>query len=252
MPRWPRARDWLVREMQDPRGGFWSSTDADSEGHEGRYFVWSKAEIDALLGDDAEPLGDATACAGGNWEGTNILHVAAPLATVAKDCGLTVPELETRLERGRATLLAARRQRVAPATDDKVLTAWNGVAIGALATGYAVLGEERWLTAARRAAVFVLDELRDERGRLRPGRWRAGRASLPGYLEDHAFVAEALLRLRGRRGSALAPSQQGVGRAHRCALRGRDQRELFVADDHRDPAHAHAERRSPRRRRGSR
>ncbi|MCC6784635.1 MAG: thioredoxin domain-containing protein [Planctomycetes bacterium] len=190
-----RTLDWLVREMQDPRGGFWSSTDADSEGHEGRYFVWTKAEIDALLGEDAEPFSRRYGVRdGGNWEGTNILHVAAPLETVAKDCGLTVSELEARLERGRATLLAARRQRVAPATDDKVLTAWNGMAIAALATGHAVLGEERWLTAARRAADFVLGELRDERGRLRRS-WRAGRASLPGYLEDHAFVAEALLRL---------------------------------------------------------
>ncbi|MFO1051717.1 MAG: thioredoxin domain-containing protein [Planctomycetota bacterium] len=187
--------DYLVREMQDPAGGFWSSTDADSEGEEGRFFVWSKAEIDSVCGDDARAFclrhGVSEA---GNWEGHNVLLRARGLDAVAKELGISTQQAAAAVERARVKLLAVRGKRVAPATDDKVLAAWNGMAIAALAIGHQVLGEERWLRAAQRAAGFVNTSLRDGDGRLLRS-WRRGVARLPAYLEDYGFVADALMHL---------------------------------------------------------
>ncbi len=194
--------DYLLRELRDPAGGFWSATDADSEGEEGRFFVWSLAEVEALLGDDAQLFAARYGVtAAGNWEGANVLHRsvevgALPLATVAERAELSIAEVETRLAAARRILLEARAQRIAPATDDKVLAAWNGMALTALCSGFRVTGEQRYLDAARGTAAFVLAEMTvdDQPGRLFRS-WRAGRASLPGYLDDHAFVAEGLLQL---------------------------------------------------------
>ncbi len=186
--------DYLLREMQDDAGGFYSTTDADSEGVEGKFFVWQKDEIEQLLGEDA-----ALACAywgvseAGNWEHTNVLHIAQPLAAAAQAVGLEVDDAAARIERARATLLAARASRVPPGTDDKVLAAWNGMAIAACAIGHQVTGDERYLAAGRRAAEFVLREMRVE-GRLRRV-WRRGEARLTAYLEDYAFLADGLLSL---------------------------------------------------------
>jgi hypothetical protein len=186
--------DYLLREMRDAGGGFWTATDADSEGVEGKYFVWSKDEVEALLGADA-----ALACARwgitqeGSWEGTNVLVLARTHAELAAEFGQGEAAIAERLARARGALLAARSLRAAPHTDDKILTAWNGMAIAALAIGYQVLGEPRWLDAARRAADFVLDNLRAERALLRT--WRGGRARLAAYLEDSGFLADGLLCL---------------------------------------------------------
>ena len=190
--------DYLVAEMRDEAGGFWSSTDADSEGVEGKFFVWSEAEIDAALGEELAPLAKARygITAGGNWEGHNILVRAAELGELAKRFDLPVDEVEQRLETARQQLLKLRGQRVAPGTDDKILAAWNGLAIAGFAAGYQVTEDERYLEAARDAASFVMASMRDpgDNGRLLRT-WRRGEASLQGYLEDHAFMAEALLLL---------------------------------------------------------
>ncbi|MGE0144118.1 MAG: thioredoxin domain-containing protein [Planctomycetota bacterium] len=191
--RW--TLDYLVREMQDPAGGFWSSTDADSEGEEGRYFVWTKAEIDRVLGEDAALFGRAhDVRESGNWEGHVILRRVASQADLAREAGLGEDVVAARFAAARSKLLAVRRTRVPPGTDDKVLVAWNGMAIAALAEGYCLLGEERWLVAARRAANFVLAELRTEDGALLRT-WRDGKAQLAGYLEDYAYFAHALASL---------------------------------------------------------
>ena len=176
--------DYMLREMQAEHGGFFATQDAQSEGVEGRFFVWSLQEFERLLGDDAAAAAARYGVtAAGNWEGHNVLHLATPVP--AGD--------EARLAACRATLFAARQKRIRPATDDKILTAWNGLAIAACARGYAVLGEVRYLQAAQRAADFVLRELvRD--GRCRRS-WHSGRAPLDGYLEDQAMLADALLRL---------------------------------------------------------
>ena len=175
--------DWTLREMTGPEGAFLSALDADSEGVEGRFYVWSIGELRAVLGDDADAaIAWFGASEQGNFEGANILESRGP-----------EPAPEVR-ERIRAALLAARDERIRPGVDDKRLTAWNGLMIRALAEAGAVLEREDYLAAARRAAAFVLDEMRDSDGRLLRT-YNAGEAKLNAYLEDHAFMLEALLTL---------------------------------------------------------
>jgi uncharacterized protein YyaL (SSP411 family) len=175
--------DWALREMRGPEGGFYSALDADSEGVEGKFYVWTVDELRAVLGEDAEA---AIAWFGstvrGNFEGTNVLESRGP-----------EPPPEQR-ERIRAALLAAREERVRPGLDDKRLAAWNALMIAALADAGAVLGRADYLDAARQAAAFVLDAMRAPDGRLLRT-YNAGTARLPAYLEDHAFLLEALLVL---------------------------------------------------------
>jgi hypothetical protein len=175
--------DYLLREMTSPEGAFYSATDADSEGEEGRFFVWTEEEIRRLLGDGADRLiAYHGVTRDGNFEGANILHVPRP----------DEKEWEA-LAGARATLYAAREKRVHPLRDEKVLAAWNGLAISAFAFGGRVLGERRYVDAAARAAGFLLAALRVD-GRLVRS-WKGGRTSGPGFLEDHAFLAQGLLDL---------------------------------------------------------
>jgi uncharacterized protein YyaL (SSP411 family) len=176
--------DWALREMRGPEGGFYSALDADSEGVEGKFYVWTLDELRAVL--DPADADAAIAWFGaterGNFEGANILESRGP-----------EPEPAQRL-RIRAALLDARAARVRPGLDDKRLTAWNALMIAALADAGAVLGREDYLDAARTAAAFVLDELRTDTGRLLRS-YNAGEAKIAAYLEDHAFLLEALLVL---------------------------------------------------------
>ncbi len=186
--------DYLLREMQDPAGGIWSTTDADSEGEEGKFFVWTRGEIEELLGDDAE-----LACAhwgvsdAGNFEGNNVLTLAQTAEELAAAAGLDVATVRARLAAARSKLLARRAERVAPGTDDKILASWNGLALSAFAVGHQVFGDERYLAAARRIAAFLLEQMVVD-GRLRRS-WRAGDARFDAYLEDYACVADGLLSL---------------------------------------------------------
>jgi uncharacterized protein YyaL (SSP411 family) len=188
--------DYVLREMTAPEGGFWSATDADSEGEEGRFFVWTPDQVREAVGAEDAPLAlewfDVTAR--GNWEGTNVPHVPRPLEDVARRHGLDPVDAERRIARARAALYAARARRVPPGLDDKILTSWNGLMLGALADGARILGEARYLAAATRAADFVLGTLRDAQGRLQRVH-RAGRSRLDAYLEDHAFLADGLVSL---------------------------------------------------------
>ena len=175
--------DWALREMTGPEGAFYSALDADSEGVEGKFYVWSLEELRDVLGDDADvAIGWFGASERGNFEGANILESrgAEP-----------APEVRARI---RAALMARRAERIRPGLDDKRLTAWNALMIGALAEAGAVLERDDYLAAARRAAAFVLDEMRDGDGRLLRT-YNAGEAKLNAYLEDHAFLVEALLTL---------------------------------------------------------
>ena len=177
--------DWMLREMRGPEGGFYSALDADSEGEEGRFYVWTPDQIRDVLGPDAE---EAIEFYGvtvkGNFEGRNVLHLAG---------GAGAERSSTLLE-SRAALLEARGSRVRPGLDDKRLTSWNALAIGALAEAGAALGRPDYLDAARSCAEFVLGTLRDPAGRLLRT-YRDGEARLNAYLEDHAFLLEALLTL---------------------------------------------------------
>jgi uncharacterized protein YyaL (SSP411 family) len=173
--------DWMVREMRGPEGGFYSALDADSEGEEGRFYVWTLDELREVLGDQAEAAAAwFGATARGNFEGSNIL---------VRGEG-DPPELGD----WRRRLYAERERRVWPGLDDKRLTAWNALAISALAEAGAVLERPDYLDAARTAAGFVLSELRDANGRLLRS-WKDGNGRLNAYLEDHAFLLEALLTL---------------------------------------------------------
>jgi uncharacterized protein YyaL (SSP411 family) len=175
--------DYLGREMTSPEGGLYSATDADSEGEEGRFFLWDAAEIRDVLGADAERfMRFHGVTAAGNFEGRNILTVPAP----------DEDEWEA-LAPARAALYARRAERVHPLRDEKVLAGWNGLAISALAFGGRVLGEERHVAAAARAAEFVLGRMVKD-GRLQRS-WLAGEAGVPAFLDDHAFLAQGLLDL---------------------------------------------------------
>ncbi|HVC06558.1 MAG TPA: thioredoxin domain-containing protein, partial [Solirubrobacterales bacterium] len=177
--------DWMLREMRGPEGGFHSALDADSEGEEGRFYLWSAGELRALLGEGAQEVIDFYgASEAGNFEAANVLHLAA---------GATGPE-PAALTEARRTLYQARCKRVSPDLDDKRLTSWNALAIAALAEAGAVLGREDYLDAARLCAEFVLGSMRDADGRLLRSYTDHG-ARLNAYLEDHAFLLEALLTL---------------------------------------------------------
>ncbi len=189
--------EYLLREMQHPEGGFFSSQDADSEGVEGKFFAWSWDEL-------VEHVGRAVAaCFGatpdGNWpegnrEGTNVLWRPVAIAEVAAELDLPVEELAAQVADARETLFEIREARVRPATDDKVLTAWNALAIGALAEAGRVFGEAAFVNAAVRCADFILTHLRDDGGRLLRS-WRNGSAGRPGFADDHAVLAAACLTL---------------------------------------------------------
>jgi len=180
-----RTLEWALAEMRGPEGGFYSALDADSEGEEGRFYVWSAEQIRAVLGDDAEAI-----CAyygvseAGNFEGANILHLAG-------GAGSPPPP---GLDAARRALHEARAARVRPGLDDKRLASWNALMLAALAEAGAALGRADYLDAARACAEFVLRDLRDGDGRLLRT-YRDGEARLNAYLEDHAFLLEALLTL---------------------------------------------------------
>ncbi len=178
--------DWALREMRGSEGGFYSALDADSEGEEGRFYVWELEQIRDVLGDDRAD--DVIAYYGvsgqGNFEGRNVLHLPG---------GPNAPEPEN-LAQARQALYEARSKRVRPALDDKRLASWNALMIAALAEAGAVLDRPDYLDAARSCAAFVLDQMRDPQGHLLRT-YNDGRAHLNAYLEDNAYLVEALLTL---------------------------------------------------------
>jgi uncharacterized protein YyaL (SSP411 family) len=191
------ARDilsYVLRDMSSPEGGFYSAEDADSEGEEGKFYVWTIEEVKAVLGeeDGARYASTYQFTEEGNFvdeasrerNGSNIPHLAADLAEADR----------ADFEAMRLKLYAAREKRIHPQKDDKILTDWNGLMIAALARGAQVLGDEEYAKASRKAADFVLTRLRDGDGRLLK-RVRQGKAGLPGHLEDYAFMVWGLLDL---------------------------------------------------------
>jgi uncharacterized protein YyaL (SSP411 family) len=194
--------DYVAREMLDASGGFYSAQDADSEGEEGRFFVWTPGEIKAALeapGDDAQPDGELFMLAygvtdTGNFEGKNILHVDRTTLDIAQERWLDIGEMEEQLRRVRVLLFAERERRVKPGLDDKVLAGWNGMMLGAFAEAARVLRRDDYREIAERNAEFLLTQMRDDKGRMRHT-WKDGSARLNGYLEDYANVADGLLEL---------------------------------------------------------
>jgi uncharacterized protein YyaL (SSP411 family) len=187
--------DYVVREMTDASGGFYSTQDADSEGHEGKFFVWSVEEIERLLGAEDAALFNAyyDVTTAGNFEGENILNVRNSLSDVAKQQNVSIEKLNEALERGKKKLFEEREKRIKPDRDEKILTAWNGLMLASFAEAGAILEREDYRDVARRNAQFLLDNLRRENLLLRT--YKEGQAKLNGYLEDYAFLADGLIAL---------------------------------------------------------
>ena len=189
---------WVAREMTSPEGGFYSALDADSEGEEGKFYLWDDAEIDELLGADA-PIAKAHwgVSAGGNFEGRNILHVVQDPSLIAARTGLEPEAVLAAIARSRETLYAARARRVWPARDDKVIASWNGLMLRAVAECARAFDREDYRELALRNGSLLFREMvREGSGGPRVLRTRAGGASaIPGYLEDHAALALGALSL---------------------------------------------------------
>jgi uncharacterized protein YyaL (SSP411 family) len=185
---------WVMREMQSPEGGYYSSLDADSEHEEGKFYVWSREEAAAVLDDEEYAVAgavyglDKTA----NFEGRYWhLRIAQPVARVAEGLGLASDAAQAILERARSKLFAAREKRVRPGCDDKVLTAWNALMIQGMLHAGRVLGRAEWIASARRALDFLRANLWKDARLL--ATFKDGRAHLNAYLDDHAFLLAALL-----------------------------------------------------------
>src|SRR5215207_7539581 len=187
--------DYVLRDMTSEEGGFYSAEDADSEGEEGKFYVWTPDELEATLDPDEVSLAarywDVTER--GNFEGKNILHVARPPEAVADEFGLSTEELFARIATIRAKLFAVREERVRPGRDEKILAAWNGLMLRSLALASRVIGREDYLEAAIKNATFIVEKLKED-GRIHRS-YKGGRARFNGYLEDYAMAADGLVAL---------------------------------------------------------
>jgi uncharacterized protein YyaL (SSP411 family) len=196
--------EYVLRDMTSPEGGFYSAEDADSEGEEGKFYVWTKGEINQVLDESeadfvnslfrVEEGGNFSEEASGRNTGANILHRTASLETLAGEMEISIDDLKARLEGARAKLFDHREKRIHPYKDDKILTDWNGLMIASLARGAFVFQEPRYLEAAQHAADFILKELRTSQGRLLH-RYRNGRAGIAAHAEDYAFFINGLIEL---------------------------------------------------------
>jgi len=216
---------WVLREMLQPEGGFSSSLDADSEGEEGKFYVWTRPEVESLLGAVAPRFAEHYGITdGGNWEGRTILNrLGAP--------GLADPATESALAEARAILLEARTKRIPPAKDDKVLADWNGLMIAALAIAGQALDRPEWIATASRAFAFVRERMTED-GRLRHS-WRAGRLQHPATLDDYANMSRAALLLFETTGDAayLAQAENWVGLVEKHHSEAGKPGYLFAASD---------------------
>ena len=194
---------WVMREMQSPEGGFYSTLDADSEGEEGKFYVWTPDEVRSLVSEDEYPalasrfgLDRAANFEGSHWH----LHVFREVADVARDTGATQTETEERIDRALAKLFEARSHRIRPGRDEKVLTSWNGLMVKGMATAGRILGAPELVASAERAVEFIRGTMWSD-GRLH-ATYKDGRARFNGYLDDYACLADGVLALLESRWSA--------------------------------------------------
>jgi len=188
--------DYVLREMTSPQGGFYSTEDADSEGKEGKFYVWTRDQIEEILGKEGTTVFSAYygVTPHGNFEeGENILHIDSTFEKVSESYGIPVPDLKSLLEEGRKRLFAEREKRVRPGRDEKILTSWNGLMVSGFVDGYRVTGDEKYLNGAAEAARFILRQMRKD-GRLMRV-FNRGKCQLKGYSEDYAFFIQALIDL---------------------------------------------------------
>ena len=187
--------DYVLRDMTSPVGGFYSAEDADSEGEEGKFYVWTPSEIREVLDPEEAELAirfwDVTER--GNFEGRNILNVPRSQEAVASEFGLSREELWDRIEKARRQLFEAREKRVRPARDEKILAAWNGLMLRSFALAVRITGRQDYREAAAMNAAFLIESLKKDGRLLRS--YKDGRARFNGYLEDYAMVADGLVAL---------------------------------------------------------
>ena len=185
--------DCVLREMTNPKGGFYSTQDADSEGEEGKFYLWAKEEIKKVLGNDTEIFCTYYGVTEeGNFEGKNILNIPKEPSEVASMLKISISRLEETIRECRKKLLAERNRRVKPARDDKALASWNGLMLSSISETARVLARKDYLNAAEKNAEFILSTVKD--GRLLHV-WKDETAKINGYLEDYAFFAEGLIEL---------------------------------------------------------
>jgi uncharacterized protein YyaL (SSP411 family) len=183
--------------MKHPDGGFYSAQDADSEGEEGKFYLWNKREIESIISDKTttdifcEHYGVTQ---GGNFEGKNILNVRVPITSLAKKYDKTPEQVAQIVKNASTTLFAEREKRVKPGRDEKILTSWNGLMISGFAKGFAVSGDAKYLQTAKNAVEFIENKLAWDDGRLRRT-FKDGQSKLNAYLEDYAFYISGLLDL---------------------------------------------------------
>jgi len=195
---------YVLRDMTDPEGGFYSAEDADSEGEEGKFYLWTEEEVNQTLTKEETVLftkvfpiqkaGNFREEATRAETGKNILYITRPLSAIAMDLGMSLGELKQRVATAREKLFTVRERRVHPHKDDKILTDWNGLMIAALAKGAQAFHDPAYSDAAARAAEFILSRMRDANGRLRH-RYRDKEAAIPAFLDDYAFLSWGLLEL---------------------------------------------------------
>ncbi|HYA36175.1 MAG TPA: thioredoxin domain-containing protein [Candidatus Binataceae bacterium] len=185
--------NYVAREMLSPEGGFYSAQDADSEGEEGKFFVWTPAEVEASVGEKLAPLAERffDVTDDGNFDSANILHRTIEIADAAKMFSMSPEDAASAITTIKQRLFATRERRVKPARDEKILTAWNAMMISAFAHGYRVLHEPAYLEIARKAADFMMTRMWD--GRALKRSYKDGVARFNAYLEDYALLAGAML-----------------------------------------------------------
>ena len=192
---------YVLRDMTSPESGFFSAEDADSEGIEGKFYLWTPQQIQKLLGEKEAAFFNRifNVKEGGNFQDAgpghhvdqNILHLQKPLPELTTELGIPEEQLQRRLEANRKILFAARKKRIHPLKDDKILTDWNGLMISAFCKGYQVLGDQKYLTAAQKAVDFLLEKLYIGERILKT--YRNGKSHLNGFLSDYAFLVAALI-----------------------------------------------------------
>jgi uncharacterized protein YyaL (SSP411 family) len=188
---------FLQRELLHPAGGFYSALDADSEGEEGKYYVWNKSEVESLLGEDADVFCnyyDITD--GGNWEGKNILHAEKPPEQFAQENKVFIERVNKILETGRTKLLEQRKGRTRPLLDDKIILGWNALMNSACSKAFAATGNAKYREMALANMKFLLEQFASDKPDEFLHTWKNGQARFPAFLDDYAFLIQALIHLQ--------------------------------------------------------
>ncbi len=187
--------DFCNRELTDKAGGFYSSLDADSEGEEGKFYVWQTEELDSLLGDDAKLYKDYySVTPNGNWEHTNILHITKSPEKIAKKNGMSVDELQTFIARANEKIFAERTKKIRPGTDDKVLCSWNALMIDGLLRCHEAFGDKKYYDRAATTLNFMIKKMKSKDGGLYRN-FKNGKASISAFLDDYALMIQALIKM---------------------------------------------------------